>query len=67
MPLLNPGSPEAQREGCTCDARINRDGKGAGVTHGGQTIFVEHPRCGLHGDEKARERHQKRLAKQGRS
>lgn len=67
MPQLDPGSPDSQREGCTCDARKNMRGLGAGKNGRGETLWIINPRCGLHGDEKARAAYAKRIAKQGRS
>lgn len=52
--LPNPGSPEAHLRGCCCSRRMNRDGEGAGKKLNGETIYVTHNKCPLHGDDKHR-------------
>ena len=46
---LDPGSPEAIREGCRCSPVKNRNGEGAGVNGRGEKLFIPHLACGLHG------------------
>lgn len=54
MSQQSPGSPAAKMNGCKCDARVNRNGEGAGTSNNGETIYVPNKRCPLHGDEKPR-------------
>jgi hypothetical protein len=53
-PIPLPGSDEAKRNKCTCDAQVNRriGGSGAYVDRKGKTRFVITRGCPLHATEK---------------
>ena len=46
--ILNPGSPEAVEEGCTCSVRDNLRGRG-GEFYGEEPTFIRNDFCPLHG------------------
>ena len=46
--IPSPGSPEARRNGCRCDAKKNRDGHGIDTIATGR-FWIEAPDCPMHG------------------
>jgi hypothetical protein len=50
-PALDPGSPEALANGCTCDPVENHHGKGEMLPEGRGPVFCPDNDCPLHGLE----------------
>lgn len=46
---MNPGSPEAVANGCTCPIMDNANGQGAWGTSGTDALFWRDVGCPLHG------------------
>jgi len=49
VPILNPGSREAIKAGCTCPVLDNEYGEGAYIGLDGKPLFWIDPDCPLHG------------------
>lgn len=45
---FNPGSPEAKRQGCLCNATVNKSGEGAFVSEKGTVRFLINQKCPMH-------------------
>jgi len=51
----NPGSPEAQEQGCKCPVMDNNNGVGIGPMKDGTKMFWRSGDCPLHGKVKVNE------------
>ena len=47
--IMNPGSPKAKENGCTCPVKDNQGGMGAYMRQDGQPVFWYNPKCPIHG------------------
>lgn len=54
MSRHSPGSPLAKMDGCKCNARVNRNGDGAGTSNGGETLYIIDKRCPVHAEKEPR-------------